>query len=113
MPTVTSPVRRPGGDDGEAAEDLLHVAAGAGQGQLRPGGDKQGTALCVYRIGLYYVGLQLYTVVIVTRSNISLNIVWAGGEILLVFCDCLITAENLQLSSEMTEDSVQLQSLVL
>ena len=47
MPTVTSPVRRPGGDEGEAAEDLLHVAAGAGQGQLRPGGGKQGTALIV------------------------------------------------------------------
>ena len=47
MPTVPSPVRGPGGDEGEAAEDLLHVAAGAGQWQLGPGGGKQGPALIV------------------------------------------------------------------
>ena len=44
---MPSPVRGPGGDEGEAAEDLLHIAAGAGQGQLGPGGGKQGTALIV------------------------------------------------------------------
>ena len=48
-------------------------------------GEASRAPLCVYGIGLYYVGLQLYTVVIVTRSNISLMyIVWAGVEILTV-----------------------------